>query len=408
MRTRVLLLMPTTTYKARDFMVAAERLGVEVVVGTERRQALEDQAPGTTMALDFDRPEVALGQIGEAHAREPFRAVVGTDDETTVLAAMAGEALGLRHNPPAAARDARNKLKTRRTLRAAGMRCPGFRRLALDVSPDEIARGVRYPCVLKPLEMAASRGVIRADDPAAFVQAFARVAAIIRGADRGKGVSGELLVEDWMAGAEVALEGLLDGGRLTVLALFDKPDPLDGPTFEETIFVTPSRLPDAVQSAIVRETEAGCRALGLREGPIHAELRLPDDHPSILEIAPRTIGGLCSRTLRFGTGTSLEELVLRHALGLGTNGLSREGQAAGVMMVPIPRGGFLGDVCGLESARAVLYVEEVTILIRKGSPVVPLPEGHQYLGFLFARGPRPADVEHALRTAHSHLQIDIQ
>ncbi len=403
---RVLLLMPTTTYKARDFLEAAGRLAVEVVVGTERRQALESQAPGTTMTLDFDRPEVALGQIVEAHARGPFRAIVGSDDETTVLAAMAGEALGLRHNPPAAARDARNKLRTRRALHAAGMRCPEFLRLDLDAVPDEVARGVRYPCVLKPLEMAASRGVIRADDPAAFAQALARIAAIIRGADRGAG-SRELLVEDWIPGAEVALEGLLDEGRLTVLALFDKPDPLDGPTFEETILVTPSRLPDAVQSAIFRETEGGCRALGLREGPIHAELRLPDGHPSILEIAPRTIGGLCSRTLRFGTGASLEELVLRHALGLGTSGLSREAAAAGVMMVPIPRGGFLGEIGGLEAARAVPLVEEVTILIRKGSPVVPLPEGHQYLGFLFARGRRPADVEHALRTAHSHLRIDI-
>jgi biotin carboxylase len=272
----------------------------------------------------------------------------------------------------------------------------------LDAEPHEVARTARYPCVLKPIAMSGSRGVIRADDPAAFVRAFLRIAAIVRG-----GSADALIVEDWIPGAEVSLEGLLDAGRLAVLALFDKPEPLDGPTFEETIFVTPSRHPSAVQSAVARETEAACRALGLSEGPIHAELRLPEEGPTILEIAPRTIGGLCSRALRFGTGTSLEELVLRHALGLGTEGLSRETQAAGVMMLPIPRGGRLAEIRGLESARAVPLVEEVTIQLHRGAEVVPLPEGHRYLGFIFARGPRPAEVEEALRTAHSRLQIDI-
>jgi len=403
MAARVLLLMPTTTYKAQDFMTAAERLGAEVVVASERRMTLQDRAPGTTMALDFTREERSVKRILAEHRVRPFAAVIGTDDETTILAAVAGAALGLRHNPPAAVRAARDKAETRRKLVGAGMRGPRFRRLEPGDSTEFVESEIGFPCVIKPLDLSASRGVLRANDRPELERALGQVAAIVRHANRGR--PAPLLVEEYLPGVEVSLEGLLREGRLKVLALFDKPDPLEGPTFEETIFVTPSRLPAPVQAAIAREVEDGCVALGLCDGPVHAELRIRAERPWILEVAPRTIGGLCARTLRFGVGVSLEELVLRHALGASGDDPSREERAAGVMMIPIPHAGTLREIRGLESARAVPLIEDVTILAHPGSRIVPLPEGHQYLGFLFARGDHPTHVEQALRTAHSHLDI---
>ncbi|HSD28965.1 MAG TPA: ATP-grasp domain-containing protein, partial [Vicinamibacteria bacterium] len=211
----------------------------------------------------------------------------------------------------------------------------------------------------------------------------------------------------FIPGREVALEGLLVGGELHVLALFDKPDPLDGPYFEETIYVTPSRLSPDVQLAIAAEARWAARALGLAEGPVHAELRVNDEGPWMIELAARTIGGLCSRTLRFGAGLSLEELVIRHALGIELDSLERERQPAGVMMIPIPRAGVLRAVRGREAALAVPGIEEATISAHVGQELVPLPEGSRYLGFLLARADSPEAVEEALRAAHRRLDFDI-
>jgi biotin carboxylase len=283
--------------------------------------------------------------------------------------------------------------------------------MLLDLSddPEEAAGRVGYPCVLKPTILAGSRGVVRADDPAAFVAAFRRVAAILREPETsslGEGAT-EVLVEDFIPGREVAVEGLLVEGELHVLALFDKPDPLDGPYFEETIYVTPSRLPADVQAAIGAEARWAARALGLTEGPIHAELRVNDEGPWVVEVAARTIGGLCSRSLRFGAGLSLEELVLRHALGIELDSLERERRPAGVMMIPIPRGGVLRSVRGREDALAVPGIEDVTISAHVGQELVPLPEGSRYLGFILARAESPETVEAALRAAHERLDFDV-
>jgi biotin carboxylase len=405
---RVLLLMPTTTYKAADFLAAAERLGVEVVVGTERRQALERVAPHRTLALDLRRPSRALAVVAAAHRRSAFRAVLGLDDEMTVLAARAAAALGLPHNDVAAVRAARDKLELRRRLAAAGRPGPWFRRFAVDDPPERIARRVGYPCVLKPRTLSGSRGVLRADDAAAFVEAFARVAAILRAPDvrAGGGETRSILVEEFLSGPEYAVEGLLRDGRLRLLALFDKPDPLEGPTFEETIYLTPSRLSPARRRAIAAEAAAGCAALGLRDGPVHAEVRLHGGRPWLVELAPRTIGGLCSRTLRFGAGLSLEEVVLRHALGRRAVP-RREARAAGVMMIPVPRAGVLHRVDGLAAARSVAGVEEVTLAAHRGARLEPPPEGHRYVGFILARGDTPERVEHALRQAHGLLRFAI-
>jgi biotin carboxylase len=286
---------------------------------------------------------------------------------------------------------------------------PAYTRFTVTDDPAAAAGRVAYPCVLKPTVLAASRGVIRADTPAEFVAAFGRIRAILATpevAALGEGAA-EILVEGFVPGPEVALEGLLQSGALRVLALFDKPDPLDGPFFEETIYVTPSRLPAAVQAAIAETSARAAAALGLREGPIHAELRVNEAGVWLIELAARSIGGLCSRTLRFGTGMSLEEIILRHALGLDIATLERERPAAGVMMIPIPRPGVLGEVRGQEAAEAVPGIEAVAITAHRGQELVPLPEGSRYLGFIFARGDRPEQVEAALREAHRRLEFEI-
>jgi len=407
--TRLLLLLPTRTYRTEDFIDAARTLGVDLVCASERPSTLEDLSPDTLLTLDFADPAAAAARAVAWSAERPLAAVVGVDDVTAAAAAAIAERLGLRSSAPAAVGATRDKYQMRQCLAAAGERVPRFRRIALDEAPLRASRGVEYPCVLKPLALSASRGVIRVNNADQFMAAFERIRALLARDDVS--VSGDaaryLLAEEYIAGLEVALEGLLTAGELHTLALFDKPDPLEGPFFEETIYVTPSRLPAGVQDAIRKATASACAALGLTEGPVHAELRLNDDGPWVLEIAARSIGGLCSRTLRFGTGMSLEEIILRHALGWPIASLERERGAAGVMMIPTPRGGRLDGVRGVDDARAVPLVEDVVISAHVGQTLVPLPEGWQYLGFVFARGETPAGVEDALRIAHARLRFDI-
>jgi biotin carboxylase len=295
----------------------------------------------------------------------------------------------------------------RALMSAAGVPCPVFRRFALAGDPAAIAAQVSYPCVVKPLRLSGSRGVIRADDPEQLVAAFERLKRILVG--DGNPLDGtDILVEDFIPGVEVALEGLLTDGALHVLAIFDKPDPLDGPFFEETIYITPSRLPDETQVAIADCAEGAARAIGLCDGPVHAELRVNERGPWMLEIAGRSIGGLCSTVLEFGAGMSLEELILRNALRLSVPSFDRAGPAAGVMMIPIPKGGMLRGVSGVEGAAAAPYVTGVEITAKPHTAIVPLPEGSSYLGFIFARATDPATAEAALRAAHAELRFDIR
>ncbi|MEO5656199.1 MAG: ATP-grasp domain-containing protein, partial [Nitrospiria bacterium] len=340
---RLLLLMPATTYRSADFLAAAQRLGAEVVVGSDQPQILEAFSEGRTLTLDFDEPRRAIEQLRTV---PPFDAIVPVDEEGAVIAASLAEAFKLPHNPLAAVEATRNKAIARRLFRDAGLPVPRFEVVDIGEDPAPSAERVGFPCVVKPLILAASQGVIRADDPQSLRIAVERVAAIL--ADRSIQKRGpaarQLLIEAFIPGREVALEGLLRQGRLDVLALFDKPDPLDGPFFEETLYVTPSRLPQPVQDAIARCAGQAAAALGLIDGPIHAELRINDRGPWILEVAARSIGGLCSRALRFGAGLSLEEVIIRHALHLDIPTLAREGAAAGVMMIPIPQAGTLKDV----------------------------------------------------------------
>jgi biotin carboxylase len=407
---RVLLLLPTTTYKTPDFLAAARRLRVDVTVASEEPSTLEEMNPAGLLSLDFRDPEGCARKAVEFARAHPVDAVVGVDEDTAVAAAVIARALGLPHNPVHATVAARHKATMRQLLSEAAVPSPAFRVFDRGEDLARAAAAVRFPCVLKPTFLAASRGVIRAGGEEEFVAAWHRIVKILAEpeiAAKGGEASREILVEDFVGGREVALEGLLRHGELKVLALFDKPDPLEGPYFEETIYVTPSRLDPLIQDRIAQVAAHGALALGLRDGPIHAELRVTESGPSLIEIAGRSIGGLCARTLRFGTGMSLEELVLTSALRMEMPEPERERQAAGVMMIPIPRAGVLREVRGLPEARAVADIEDVTISAHLGQTLVPWPEGSRYPGFIFSRAATPERAEKALREAHALLEFVI-
>ena len=420
---RVLLLSAKTSYRTEEFARAAERLGVEATLGTDRCHQLAELWDRDAFGGSLDLP---LDEVGDAAARiiaearaTPWDAIVASDDATAEVAAHATRALGLVGNAPEAARRARNKRLLREAPAAAGVAQP--RQFVFDENDDparvavEVEARLGWPVVCKPLLCSASRGVMRADDRASFEAAWRRIAALLqtpalRAVEDPDGH--RVAVEAFVPGPEVAVEGLLTRGDFTLLAIFDKPDPLDGPFFEETIYTTPSRHSLELQASIARTTAEAARALGLADGPVHAELRVGGGTPSVIEVAARSIGGLCARTLRFGLGAqSLEELVILAALGRPIDALVGDPAArapAGVMMIPIPRGGVFQAVEGIEAARAVPLVEDVVVSARPGQVLVPLPEGQSYLGFLFARGgDGPAAVEAALRAAHACLRFEV-
>src|SRR5712671_6199203 len=402
---RVLVLLPTTGYRNNDFLAAAKKLGVEIVAAANYcHQLAPSWGLAPIMALHFDRPEQAadtvLREIGGN-----LDAVLAVDDSGVELAALLSERLGLPGNPAHAVRRVRDKMTFRRLLREREFLCPEFHHLPTGEDPRKLVPELKFPVVVKARRLSASRGVIRADDSEALVRAVNWVRAIQSRADRDAQELG-LIIEDFIPGREYALEGSLQRGELTTLALFDKPDPLDGPYFEETLYVTPSRHPEALQSACAAAVQEAARALGLVHGPVHAELRLTPDGPRILEVAARSIGGLCGRTLRFGVGVALEEVLLRHAIDPGSAlPTGRERRAAGVLMLPIRRGGILQEVRGIESARKVPGVEDVVVTAHLDEEIVPLPEGASYLGFAFACGDSPAEVEAALREAGSRIEM---
>ncbi|MFQ5601934.1 MAG: ATP-grasp domain-containing protein [bacterium] len=407
---RVLFLMPTRTYRANMFLEAAERLDVDAVIGTDQPQTLPSFTAGKILTLNFNNEERAKQAIVEFAAAHPLAAIIATDDDTVVVAALACEALSLPSNPPDAVRATRQKHLMREILQKAGQPTPNFTVCTTDKDPEALSRSVRYPCVIKPVFLSASQGVIRVNNPPKLQQAFARIVDLLKNSElreRGGPAADLILIEDYIPGREFALEGLYSNGILKVLALFDKPDLLEGPYFAETIYVTPSRLSEDQQAQIVQCVDGAAKALGLTHGPIHAEIRLHDAQLFILEIAARSIGGLCSRSLRFEKNMSLEELLLRHALGSHIAAVERESQAAGVMMIPVPQEGILTEIRGLEWAKGVANVEEIKITIPVGQKLIPLPEGNQYLGFIFARHPNPQNVEIALREAFGCLEFVI-
>jgi biotin carboxylase len=397
----VLLIAPHSSYRTIPFIEAAGKLGVDVLVASEGQHSVIS-AYLDGLHINLHETDAALTTILQVARARSFAAIIGTDDMTTELAALAAQQLGLSHNPPASVRFARRKDLARQRLAQRGVPVPRHHCIDLRAPLATQAEQLDFPCVLKPLTLSASRGVIRVDSLEQFLRACARIERLLQSEEVEE--RDVILAEDFIVGAEVAVEGVLRAGVLEILAIFDKPDPLDGPYFEETYYITPSRLPRATQSLLQRRIQAACDAYGLREGPIHAECRVNPRGVWILEVAARTIGGLCGRLFRTAAGCGLEELVLAHSLGRRSADERLDG-AAGVLMIPVPKAGILRRVEGVLAAQRVPHIDEVVIQLREGHELVPWPEGSSYLGFIFAHAPTPEQAEAALRQAHSQLSI---
>jgi biotin carboxylase len=428
---RILLLATTTGYQTRAFGDAAARLGIELVFATDRCHLIDDPWQDHAIPIRFYDEDASVAAVLESAAVRPFDGLMVVGDRPTVIAARAAERLGLPWHPADAAIAARHKLLSHECLRDAGLPLPWFAAVSINEEPPRVIRRAEsYPCVLKPVSLSGSRGVMRADGAEGLAVAFGRLQSLMRQpevqAERDE-AHATALIEGFIPGREYALEGLMTAGALQTLAIFDKPDPLDGPFFEETVYITPSSADADVQRAIEEGVSRAAAALGLRHGPIHAECRVNPSTRSgqasstgsgqapqvfVLEVAARPIGGLCSRALSFQSraavrnapsAISLEELLLRHALGEDSTSYIREEIASGVMMIPIPRRGVFRRADGVAEAREVPGVNEVRITAKPDQRLIPLPEGASYLGFIFARGAQASDVDRALRTAHEQL-----
>lgn len=399
---RILLVAPRDSYRTAPYIAAAREQGIDLLIASEGTHTLSGlEVPG--VQVDLQDVPGSLQTLLSAVRAQPFQGVIGTDDVSSELAVHASMVLQLPHNSLLSVRLARRKDLARSHLACAGISVPRHWKIDLTGPLAPQLADIRYPCVVKPVALSASRGVIRVEDYAQLEKAIARVAGML--ADVPEREEREtLLIEEFIDGSEVAVEGLLSDGNLEILAIFDKPDALDGPYFEETYYTTPSRHTPDIQARVAARVAEACAAYGLREGPIHAECRINAKGVWILEVAARTIGGLCGRLLRFGTGYGLEELVLMHTLKQNPD-TRRETGGAGVLMIPIPRAGILRRVEGILAAQCVQYIEDVVIDVREGYELVPLPEGSSYLGFIFARAPSPAEAEAALRAAHACLRV---
>ena len=408
---RLLILASKLGYQTRSFAEAARALGVDVVIASDRCHQLEDPWADGAIAVRFDRPEESARQIVKQSFVRPVDGLIALGDRPAPTAAHAARAIGYSFHSPQAVENCRSKLRQREVLRDAGLPVPGFFSFKLDKRLEKILPRVQFPCVVKPLRLAASQGVIRANNPEEFQAAVARIKQLLESPEVKVTREPELdrlMVERYVPGGEVAVEGFLTHGKLRILGVFDKPDPLEGPYFEETIYVTPSRLPDEMYDRVLECTERTVKALGLTHGPVHAEFRINDEGPWVLEAAPRPIGGLCSRALRFGPQRMLlEELLVRQALGMQGTDIAREEDASGVMMIPVPSSGVLEKVEGEEQARATAGIEDLQVTARLHDAIAAWPEGASYLGFLFAHGKTAAEVENSLRAAHGVLKFEI-
>src|SRR5688572_11449527 len=419
---RVLLLATTTGYQTRMFAEAANALDVELVYATDRCDQIDDPWSDGAIAVRYHQEWKSADIVLKAVEAQPVDAVLALGDRPTVMAAYLSRLLGLPGHPPDAAAAARDKHLMREKLKAAGLPTPWFITVPVSADAMSLLDRITFPVVVKPTVLSASRGVIRADDPVSFATAFDRVRRLLASSDVRELRDPEadvVQIEEYIEGAEYALEGVLDNGRLRTLAVFDKPDPLAGPFFEETIYVTPSRLTQSVRRQLETAVITAVTALGLHHGPIHAECRISPRGVFVLEVAARPIGGLCAKALRFEPvdaprhgedappSISFEELLLRHALGEPVSRWTREPRSSAVMMIPIPRSGVYRRVDGLETASQVPHVEAIHITAKPDQQLLALPEGASYLGFIFARAEAPAFAERAVREAHARLKFTI-
>ena len=415
LRPRILVFTGKLGYQTRAFDAAAKKLDLELVFVTDRCHQLADPWHDRALPVRFEAPEEAAYAVMQAQAGQRVDGVLALGDRPTLAAAYVARGLGIAHNHPASVEACRSKLRLREVFRDAGLPTPWFRSLPLQAIPEPALMGITYPCVLKPISLSASQGVVRVNNRAEFLAGASRLKRLLESAEiqaTGQPNLDRMIVEEYLPGREVAVEGLLKDGGLRVLAIFDKPDPLEGPYFEETIYVTPSRLAAAEQELVKQCFTDAARALGLTHGPIHGEFRLNDRGVWPIEVAARPIGGLCARALRFQLENEiepvgLEELLLRHALGLPGWDAPRETAASGVLMIPVPESGILEKVEGAEEARAVPGVTQLEITARWRDYIAAWPEGSSYLGFLFARSETSAEVECALREGHAKLNFKL-
>ena len=399
---RLLLLIPSTTYRASPFTDAARALDVDVTIACEEQQTLTGLLPEALLTLPFGDPQAAAVAAGEFAREHPLDAVLAVDDGATEAAAAIAEVLGLRHHPPAAVAAARDKLRCREVLTDVGLPQPRCWLVTDDAAPE----APPFPCIVKPRQLSASQGVMRADDAGDLHDALARLRALLAQPAVAR-VAGEgLLLEEYIPGREVAVEALARDGAVEVLEIFAKPDLGEGPFFPEETYVAPAGLDDAQRKLVAETTARAAAALGLSEGAIHAELRLHDGRAWVIDIAGRSIGGLCASVLYFG-GVSLEEVLLRHALGRTLPSLERDGNAVGVRMLYPPRAGKLNAVRGQAAAGAVAGVTGLRITAHRGQELLPPPEGGAYLGFIFAAGETAAEVVAALAVASAKLDIRV-
>jgi biotin carboxylase len=401
---RLLLMLPTQTYRTPALLAAAARCGVELTVASEEDSAVGHLNPGGFLTLPFSTPDACAEPVREFSRQYPIDAVIGIDDSVIEAAAVVARALELPHNDPNAVAVAKDKRRSREQLAAGTVACPEFVWRSFDDPDRDLSPEFGFPAVVKPLELSASRGVIRVDDADELAAAVSRVEAIVAGEADCPTEAG-FLIESFVSGPEVAVEGLLRNGVLEVLAVFDKPDPLEGPYFEESIYLTPSRLSESQQAELAETSAAACLGLGLSEGAVHIELRVTQSGPVVIEVNPRAIGGLCSDVLKFGTGLTLEELLLNHALGDRAALPDRVDRAAGVLMLSVGAGGKLVRVEGVERAEAVAGVERVAITAHPGQPLQAWPEGGPYPGFVFAAAETLEEVERALQSAGEMLTL---
>jgi biotin carboxylase len=410
---RLLIFTAKLGYQTRSFDEAARKLGVDLVFVTDRCHQLDDPWGDRAIPVHFESPDAAAYAVLQSMRDQNVDGILALGDRPAVAAAYVARGLGILYNHPAAVEACRSKLRMREVFREAGLRVPWFRSISLTPTPEPSLLGIMYPCVAKPLSLSASQGVVRVNSREEFIAAATRIRRLLESpeirATREPNLD-QILVEAYIPGREVAVEGLLTDGELRVLAIFDKPDPLEGPYFEETIYITPSRLPDAQQREIERCAVDAIRALGLSQGPVHAEFRINNEGAWPLEVAPRPIGGLCARALRFASDANsqtigLEELLLRHALGLPDSDWPREQSASGVMMIPVPKSGILEKIEGEDAARSTPGITALEITARLHDYIAAWPEGSSYLGFLFATENSAEEVEAAIRAAHAKLHF---
>lgn len=412
-RRRVLILATTTGYQTRMFGEAAERQGIDLIYATDRCDQLDDPWRDGAIPVRFHEEWRSVDALLKALAQRPIDGILAVGDRPTVMAAQLGRLLNLPSHPPEAAAAARDKRIAREKFRAGGLLAPNAFAVPMATDPLTVLPRVDFPAVLKPTVLSGSRGVIRADDAVSFAAAFTRIRRLLESSDVKELRDPEadvIQVEQYIPGSEFALEGVLDHGQLQTIAIFDKPDPLEGPFFEETVYVTPSQVNTGIQTQIGMAVTRAVQVLGLHHGPIHAEVRFNSKGPYVLEVAARPIGGLCAKTLRFehaGRRIGFEDVLLLHAAGISIGEWRREHLAAAVMMIPIPRSGIFRRVDGVEAAGAVPYVDEIEITAKPDQQLLALPEGSSYLGFIFARAATAKDAVGALREAHARLRFAI-